>query len=83
MYQPDSSTIGGVVSITRGRNRWQRGLSVLCLDDEWASRTIPNPGSGGHGEDNKEAEYDIAYRLHEELLVVLHITRSGNRGHRR
>ena len=53
---------------------------MLYLDDEWASRIIPNPGSDGDGEDNKEAEYGIAYRLHEELLVLLHITRSGNRG---
>ena len=53
--------------------------SVLCVDDDWASRTISNPGSDGHGENAKEAEYSTASRLHDEFFVLIHITRPGNK----
>ena len=51
--------------------------SVLCVDNEWASRTIPNPGSDWHGENAKEAEYGTVSRLHDEFYVLIHITKTG------
>ena len=53
--------------------------SVLCLHDEWASRTIPNPGSDRLGEYTKEVEYGTASRSNEKLFVLIHITRPENR----